>query len=86
MSGHTPCTCDGARKERMKNWFVHQRNFNLSHFEQPKGCPHYSDYSSLACNGDGGAKRQNKGCLFSTRSKADFVKNLPDGDFKLLSI
>ena len=38
MSGHTPCTCKGSRKERIKNWFVPEgyRNTNYSYFESPK--------------------------------------------------
>ncbi len=78
MSGHNPCTCDGTRKERMKNWRVSRRNYNNSYFEHPKGADHYSDYSSIVCLGDGGEGRQGNGCLMVTRSKANYVSELPD--------
>ena len=70
MSGDNACTCEGTRKERMKNWFIIQRNYNLSHFETPKGEPHYSKYSTVMC----------KKCNMCRRSKADFVYELPDGN------
>ncbi len=68
MSGHTPCTCAGTRKERMKFWYVSRRNYNLSYFEKPKGCQHYSDYSTVECSR----------CFMNMRSKAWFVDSLPD--------
>lgn len=80
MSGSNPCTCEGSRKDRMKNWVVTRRNYNTSTFESPRGQRHYSEYSSIACNGDGGAERQYKGCLKTCRSKAAFVENLPDAE------
>lgn len=69
MSGHTPCTCKGTRKERMKNWYIPSgyKNTNYSYFQYPKGQAHYSDYSTVMCSN----------CLMVFRSKAQFVNNLP---------
>lgn len=71
MSGWQGCTCEGTRKQKMKNWYVVMRNYNLSHFERPKGCRHYSDYSTVMCKGEG--------CSMVIRTKAGYVKSLPDG-------
>jgi hypothetical protein len=68
MSAHNPCTCKGTRKERMKNWRVLMRNYNLSHFSYPKGGRTASDYSSVIC----------LNCKMNIRSKAGYVKSLPD--------
>lgn len=68
MSSHSPCTCNGSRRERMKFWYVSQRHYNLSYFEKPKGCEHISDYSTVRCSR----------CSMCFRSKASFVDYLPD--------
>ena len=68
MSGWSPCTCKGTRKERMKNWRVYHRNHNHSYFESPKGEEHYSDYSAVGC----------LKCTGFFRTKADYVFGLKD--------
>ena len=78
MSGSNPCTCEGTLKERRKKWVVSRRNYNNSAFESPKGAMHYSKYSSIQCNGNGGVSRNYKGCLMVRRSKEKFVDSLPD--------
>ncbi len=70
MSGHIACTCKGTREEKMKSWYVSRRNFNLSHFESPKGQRHYSEYSTVMC----------KNCQMFFRSKANYINQLPDGE------
>lgn len=70
MSGHSPCTCKGTRKERMKNWRVVMRNCNYSYFEKPKGQRHYSNYSLVHCIG--------KGCYGAWRTKNKYVNGLKD--------
>jgi len=70
MSGGNPCTCSGSRKERMKYWYAPRETYktNYSYFESPKGCAHYSDYSTVRCSR----------CLMLIRSKAKFVDDLPN--------
>lgn len=70
MSGGSPCTCPGTRKERMRNWFVSLRKANRSYFEAPQGIEHRSDYSTIMC----------RKCLMGRRSKAKFIDDLPDGE------
>jgi hypothetical protein len=70
MSGHNPCTCKGTRQERMKNWYVSLRKANRSYFERPQGALHFSEYSTVQCHN----------CSMLVRSKALFVKTLPDGE------
>lgn len=67
MSAHNPCTCEGTRKERMKNWGITQYRCNHSAFSGY----HYtsSDYSAIRCLG--------AGCLGMWRTKADYVDDLP---------
>ena len=68
MSAHIACTCNGTRKQKMKNWYITVRNGNYSYFEKPKGKRHYSDYSTVMCSK----------CGMYIRSKAEYVLNLPD--------
>jgi hypothetical protein len=69
MSGSNPCTCKGSRKEKIKFWYVPKRWYktNYSYFEKPKGCAHYSEYSTVFC----------ARCNMVMRSKASFVDGLP---------
>jgi len=68
MSSWVPCTCNGSRKERMKNWRVVHRNHNHSHFEYPKGCEHFSEYSAITC----------LKCTGYFRTKSKYVNDLED--------
>jgi hypothetical protein len=70
MSGWSKCTCLGTRKERMKNWYVLRRHYNLSYFERPKGQPHFSDYSVVCC----------RNCTMMVSTKSKYVDSLPDGE------
>jgi len=72
MSGWNRCTCDGTWEEKRKNWIVVNRNCNYSHFERPKGCRHYSEYSLVACTK----------CTGLFRTKARYVFELPDGELE----
>ena len=69
MSVHNPCTCPGTRTEKMKNWYIVDRNINHSYFEAPKGGPHFSNYSTVHC----------KKCSMYIRSKANYVFRLGGG-------
>jgi len=70
MSGWNPCTCEGTREEKMKNWRVMHRNHNHSYFESPKGAQHYSDYSAVVCIAEG--------CMGYFRTKSNYVYGLKD--------
>lgn len=66
MSAHTPCTCPGTRKERMKNWQVVVYKANYSAFNGYAYTP--SDYSQVCCTGTG--------CNGAWRTKAPYVNEL----------
>lgn len=66
MSGWSPCTCQGTRKERMKNWYVTVYKANYSYFERPKGQRHPSEYSTVKCSK----------CTMVIRTKSEYVHGL----------
>ncbi len=68
MSGYSPCTCTGTRDQRMRNWYVVDRNVNHSAFNGYR--PQYSKYSTVRC----------RNCNMCVRSKGRYVGTLPDGE------
>ena len=63
------CECKGTTEEKRANWVVIDRECNYSWFNGKRYTP--SDYSAVTC----------KKCMRYWRTKAKYVKTLPDGTF-----
>ena len=71
MSVSFNCHCPERKKPiGERNWVVVHRYCNYSFFQRPKGEKHDSDYSLVYC----------KSCTALGRTKAAYVRWLPDGD------